>query len=94
MRLPRINQAGFEAVTVIVVVLFIAIIGFAGYKVMNLNDPAEPTSSQDSGTTAEPDTIQSQSDLNGTSKSLHASEAQLDRDLQDSSLDSDINTML
>ena len=87
-----INQAGFEAVAIMVVVLVLGVVGFASYKVLQNGMPAvqQPTAA----VTTEPDTIKSKSDLANTSKALDSSAAELDKDLDDSQLDADLNAVL
>jgi len=87
MRRHYINQAGFEAVGVLAVILVVAVIGFAGYKVMHMNKAADSQPGV-------PAKIQTKADLTQTGKSLDAASGQLDSNLDDGSLDADMNAML
>ncbi len=92
MRRHYINQAGFEAVGVLAVILVVAVIGFAGYKVMHMNKAAD--SQQQASQPGVPAKIQTKADLTQTGKSLDAASGQLDSNLDDGSLDADMNAML
>ena len=93
MQLLRNNQAGFEAVGVIVAVLFVAVVGFAGLKVASMNKSTDAVQSS-SASSEVPATIKTKADLAKTSKNLDASGSQLNSNLDDGSLDADLNTML
>jgi heme/copper-type cytochrome/quinol oxidase subunit 2 len=86
------HQAGFEAVGVLVAILIVAVIGFAGFKVMHMNKAAD--SQQSASQPAVPAKIQTKSDLSQTGKSLDAASGQLDSSLNDGSLDADMDAML
>jgi uncharacterized protein HemX len=88
------NQAGFEAVAAVAVVLIAAVIGFAGYTVMNMNKSADTEQSAASSQPAVPDKIETKADLTQTGKALDTTSSQLDSSLNDGSLDSDLNAML
>ena len=92
----RTNQSGFELASLAAVVLLVAVIGFAGYKVWqrdsNSADTATKTSTQAS--TAVPATIDSQADLSSTAKSLDDASPQVNSDVNGDSLDADINDLL
>lgn len=91
----KLNQAGFEAVAVLVVLLVVAAVGFAGYKVLGSHKSADNSQQAAVTSTAKvPATIKTKADLTATSKALDQSGAQLDNDLNGSSLNSDLNAML
>jgi predicted negative regulator of RcsB-dependent stress response len=75
-----------------VVVLVVAVVGFAGYRVWSNQNTADTT--ETSATTTVPSTIQTKADLDSTGKYLDGLGAQLNADLDDSSLNADINSML
>ncbi len=88
------NQAGFEAIGVIAAVLIIGAVGFTGYTVVHNNKPTiqQPTTAVIAQPA--PATIKSQADLKVTSSNLDKSSAQLDSNLNDGSLDADLNSLL
>ncbi len=94
MSRTRYNQAGFEVVGVFIAILFLAVAGFAGFKVMEMNKSAVDLPSSAVTRTSVPSTIESQADLTAASKSLDQSGSQLDSNLNDGSLDADVNTLL
>lgn len=94
MRVHKLNQSGFEAVGLILVVVVVAVIGFAGYTMMNLDKAADSSASVSTGQSSEPDSLKSQSDLKKTDAALEASGSELDQNLDDGSLDADLETML
>lgn len=92
MRSTRLNQSGFEAVGVILALVIVAVIGFAGYTVMNKS--ADDKASVSTQSTGEPDNLKTQADLKKSDVALDASEAELDTNLDDGSLDADLESML
>ena len=86
------NQKGFEAVGVLLVVVVVAIIGFAGYKVLTLSKTVDPPAT--SAAVTEPDTIKSNQDLADTSKALDTASSELEGNLNDEALNSDLNALL
>ena len=95
MKRTTLNQTGFEAVGIIVALLFVAIIGFAGYKVLNMNKSAasQDSSAISSQQVAVPAKLKTKADLSQTGKALDKSSSQLDTSLNDKSLDADLSTM-
>jgi hypothetical protein len=87
------TQKGFEAIGVFLAVLVVAIIGFASYKVLTMNKTADNLPATSAAAT-EPEKIQSQSDLADTSKVLDSASSELDGNLNDGSLDADLNALL
>lgn len=92
MKNRSLNQSGFEIVGVMVALLFVGVVAFAGYKVVNLNKSASTVS--DSSSSSAPDSIKTKGDLETTNKALTESGTQLDSNLNDSALDADIDSML
>lgn len=84
---------GFALHTVVIVLLFVGVVGFAGYKVATM-DRGTGTETNQSASADAPDTIKNQKDLSNTGKDLDETNAQLDSDLDDTSLDSDLNAVL
>lgn len=91
--MKRLNQSGSHLVALLVLVLALGVVGFAGYKVNQArNDSGTLTAAKVTDTT--PATLTTTADLDKTSQSLDDSAAQLDNNLDDSSLDTDLNAML
>ncbi len=93
MKLRTLNQSGFEAVGMIVAVLLISGVSFAGYKVWHASQVSN-TQSATASRSAIPATIKTKADLSTTNRVLDNSASQLDAGLNDSSLDADLNSML
>lgn len=87
-----LNQKGFEAVGIMVAIVLVAVVAFAGYKVFTMNKAADTAAT--SGQTGAPDTINSKADLEQTDKALSDADAELDSNLNDSQLDADVDSML
>jgi uncharacterized protein HemX len=87
------NQSGFGHVVLLVLLVAVAVIGFAGYRVWTARNSSTTDTSVSSAIKV-PTTITSKADLIQTSKSLDASAVQLNNSLDASVLDSDVNSML
>lgn len=94
MRAKSINQQGFEAVIVGVVLLFVAVIGFAGFKVMSMNKSAETASSIPTTKVGAVPPIKTKSDLSKIDKALESSAIETDKNLDSKALDADLETLL
>lgn len=90
----HINQNGFGHIAIVFVLLFVAVAGFAGYKVLNANKADTTAVSAVAATPTAPAKISSKADLVQTSKALDASSSQVDGSLNDNSLNSSLNDML
>lgn len=91
----RMNQTGFGHVAAVGIVLFLAVAGFAGYKVVTMNRNAAVTpSTQTAASSSTPTSIHSKADLSQAGKALDSSSAQVNSSLNDGALDSDLNDML
>lgn len=86
----RNSQAGVGHVLVVLVVLFVAVAGFAGYTVWNAGQTSDTASQKGAPSTA----IKTKADLQSASKLLDTTATQLDKDLDTSVLDSDIDQLL
>lgn len=89
----KTNQSGFGHIVLLVVVLMVAVVAFAGYRVWS-NQQAADTTTKTSAAATLPSSIETKADLTSTSKYLDNLGSQLDADLDGSSLDADINSML
>jgi uncharacterized protein HemX len=89
------NQKGFEAVGLLVAVVIVAAIGLVGYKVMNTQKSAsKPAVASSQPAVKEPAQLKTKADLTATSKALDQSASELNNELNDSALDSDVNALL
>lgn len=86
----RNSQTGIGHVLVVLVILFVAVAGFAGYTVWQAGQKADTASQSDVPSTA----IKTKADLQNASKLLDTTATQLDKDLDASVLDSDIDQLL
>lgn len=87
------NQAGFGHVLAVFLVLFVAVVGFGGYKVATMN---KAVGSESSVTLAPkyPKTVSTKADLQQTAKALDGSNAQVSSGLNASALDADLSDLL
>jgi len=80
----RKNQAGFGHVLLLVLLVAVAVVGFAGYRVRTaLNKPDANIVS----------TTTSSTELTKIGKELDQANSQLDSGLNDTALDADINSL-
>lgn len=88
----KLNQTGFGHVILLVALVALAVVGFAGYRVWTSQNTATAPDSSQAATL--PATIETKADLAQTGKMLDETSAQLDTNLDDGGLDADINSML
>jgi len=88
--MKRLNQTGSHVVALVLFALVIGVVAFAGYKVSQSGKPAQTVSNK----TAVPETITTTKDLDDTSAALDNESSQVDTNLDSSSLDADLNSML
>ncbi len=93
MSYQTLNQKGIGHVVALLVLVFVAVAGFAGYTVISKNSAVEPAPASTMQQT-ESDEIRNQSDLEKNDRELTDSEQQLDSQLDDSELDADLDAML
>lgn len=90
-----LNQKGFEPISLILIVVLIAVVAFAGYKVVTMNRTADSAATTSTGQEAgAPEKINNKEDLEQTDKALNESDAELDKNLNDEQLDADVDSML
>lgn len=82
----RHAQTGIGHLAVLMVVVVVAVVGFAGYTVWKAG--------QDTADQNVPAAIKTKADLETASKLLDTTASQLDKDLDTSVLDSDIDKLL
>jgi len=93
--MKRLNTSGSHVVALVVGVLVVGVIGLAGYKVwQNNKTPVTDTATTVKTSSAVPSTIKSNADLTSASKALDDSSAQVNSNLNDDSLNSDLNDLL
>jgi len=93
--MKRLNTSGSHVVALVVGVLVVGVIGMAGYKVwQNSKTPVTDTATTVKTSSAVPSTIKSNADLTNASKALDDSSAQVNSNLDDNSLNSDLNDLL
>ena len=80
----RSNQKGFGHVLLLVLLVAVAVVGFAAYRVWSSQDK---TSTANTSTSAKSDTLTS------SNKELDQLGSQLDSDLDDSQLNADLDSM-
>jgi len=90
--MKRLNQSGSHVVGLVLLVLALGVVGFAGYKVQQSH--TKTTDSTTASTQTVPATITTTSDLQQASKAMDNSSSQLNTNLDDSSMDADLNSML
>lgn len=88
------SQKGFEAVGLLVVVAFLAIVGFAAFKVVGLNKSAASSTATTASAVRVPATIKTSADLKQTDQALQSTGQQAENSLNADSLDADLNAML
>ena len=90
--MKRLNESGSHLIAIAVGVLVLGVIAFAGYTVTQRQDSASDTTAQTSTTAS--DEINDTEDLSEAAASLDSSSSQVDSNLDDTALDSDLNDLL
>jgi len=91
MKLRR-NNLGFAHLILILAVIVIAVVGFAGYYVVSSNRDKKSADTATNTNQVIPENINSDQDLDQASKALDAD--QNDSDLDPAQLDDDLNSLL
>jgi hypothetical protein len=95
MKTRQSLQAGFGHVAVVFLIVFVAVVGFAGYKVMSSNSSKQDASvAVPVAASTVPAQIKTKADLVQTAKVLDNSSSSVDSTLNDTALSSDLNDML
>jgi hypothetical protein len=89
--MKRLNQSGSHVLAIVLFVAVLGVVGFAGYKVMNAGKAKPATTAT---TTTKADTIKNTADLTKAADQLDSSSTQVSTNLDDSSLNNDLNDML
>ncbi len=85
----KLSQSGFGHVALVLIVVVLAVVGFAGYTVWKAGQKTDTTQQA-----SLPATIKTEADLTQTSKFLDESAKELDSSLDPSGLDGSINQLL
>jgi hypothetical protein len=95
--MKRLNQNGFEAMTLITLLVVVVVLGALSYTFVMLHK-TKPTLDNGATATAKntsvPANINSQADLTQASQALNQSSIQINSDLNDNSLNDDLFTLL
>jgi uncharacterized protein HemX len=89
--MKRLNQTGSHILGIALLIVALGVVGFAGYTVMNKNKDKTATATT---ATTQSDTIQNTADLTAASDQLDSSSTQVNSNLDDSSLNNDLNDLL
>lgn len=89
----RLNSRGIGHLALVFVLLFVAVVGFAGYKVMTKNS-ADSTVNSTAPTTLVPKKISNKASLTQAGKALDNSSSDVNSNLNDKALDPGLNDML
>lgn len=92
--MTRLNQTGSHLVAVLVGLIVLGGIGFAGYTVMSRQNDSTTTSNVASTSSTVPASIKTTADLTTTAHALDNASSQVDGQLNDNSLNSDLNDLL
>lgn len=90
--MKRSSQSGSHVVAVALFVVFVAAAGFAGYKVWQMQQSAASTNT--TASVQVPSKITNTATLNQTAAALDQASAQVNSNLDDSALNSDLNDLL
>lgn len=87
------KQSGIGHVVALFLVVLVAVIGLAGWKVATMDKAASGTANVSSSQEV-PDKLETKADLVTTNKALDGAANDLDGGLNDSALNADLNDML
>lgn len=88
--MKRLNQSGSHILGLALLIVVLGVIGFAGYTVMNKSNDKSATTTASTQSEA----IQNTADLTKASNELDSSSTQVNSNLDDSTLNSDLNDLL
>lgn len=93
--MKKLNQNGSHLVALVLGLLVVAVVGFAGYRVLSDNTSAPvATTPTSSATVSQPKAITSRAQLNQAAQSLDSSTSDLNNSLDSNDLNSSLNTLL
>lgn len=88
------TQKGVAHLGALFVIVFIGLVGYAGYQVMSMNKAAEGSPSSVTVGPILPETIATTRDLDTTNRVLDGTDNKLSNSLDDSDLDADLDQLL
>lgn len=92
MTYTRLNTQGVSHIVLIALVAIVAVVGFAGYKVLGNNSKQNASTPSLNQAVTAPDKIKTKADLQQSSRSLDS--ADVDKSLDSTQLDTDLNDLL
>ena len=92
--MTRLNQTGSHILAVVVGLVVLAGIGFAGYTVMSRQNTTTSTTPTSASSSTVPAAIKTTADLTTTEHALDNASSQVSGSLDDNSLNSDLNDLL
>ena len=92
--MKRFDQSGSHVIGLALFVAFVAVVGFTGYKVWQLHSSVATSNSLPTIASKVPATIRTSSDLTQAANALDAASAQLNANLNDATLNTDMQSML
>jgi predicted negative regulator of RcsB-dependent stress response len=94
MKTTKHPQAGIGHIAIVFAVVFLAVVGFAGWQVFSSNKNASVGDKASTASVQVPNKIQTKADLVQTSKALDSSSTNVNSNLNDNALNADLNDML
>jgi uncharacterized membrane protein len=92
--MTRLNQTGSHLLALLVGLIVLGGIGFAGYTVMSRQNSPAVTDTVSSSSSTVPAAIKTTADLTATAHALDNASSQIDGSLNDNSLNADLNDLL
>lgn len=95
--MKKLNQNGSHVVVLLIGVVVVALVGFAGYRVAHKNTALQTsTSNSTTGTTTAtvPSKITNHAGLTQAAQALDSANANINNDVNGSSLNADLNSLL
>jgi flagellar basal body-associated protein FliL len=92
--MKRLNQSGSHIVALLLLVVVLGVVGFAGYTVMHRDKKPSADTTAATTSTDVPSAINSKADLSTTATSLDSDSGSLNSAVDDTSLDSSMNDLL
>jgi hypothetical protein len=86
MKTTKLPQAGIGHIAIVFAVVFVAVVGFAGWQVFSSNKNASVADKASTASAQVPDKIQTKADLVQTSKALDSSSTNVNSNLNDNAL--------
>lgn len=87
----KLNQRGSSHIVLLLAVVVVAVVAFAGYRVMNANNPSEPSDTA-SASASVPAKLTSKADVLKADKALD--QTAIDSSVNPDTLNNDLNSLL